>query len=501
MFLQIYMNFSEFIQAFFDHEVEKRRPLFLVIWLLLLYITGIYFWGVFFNWGQTPLNYHDWRTVNLPRLDVIRDALVYGELPLHVTRVNFLHFITDRFFTMPDVITTPQQIVLYWIDIDTFAIFDLLIEFTIGAIGLYLFKQKYGISLFAFSIMYFLVCFNGYVQSHYSVGHVTWGGYFLFPLLVLFVTDFIDEQQNWLWVAKIAFLMFYMVLVGSQHHFVWSLIFLGSLGIVVWKKIGWIISAGFFAGMISAARLLPPVLVIPAIKLTGAFEFRTGFPYIQDIFSSLMFVRSIDYRFPSLPALWFDSTHYWEFNIYIGLAGTLIILWFGIIQWISDLRFKKRFSQLMLPTLVVFLLSIGQNYKLIILLNIPLFATERVTSRLIGLPLVVLIMISAFFLNEWLQGKPAFLRYVLAVFGLFWLVRDLFLHVKFWGVKAVSQALIKGYGRVLVQGNSISNHSDPPYMGILMIGMVLTLVFSLLLAVLVYREQYSRVKARVHSNG
>ena len=500
-FLQARSKFSELIQVLFDPDVEKRHPLFSAIWLSLLYLTGIFFWGVFFNWGHTPLNYHDWRTVNLPRLDVIRDALVYGELPLHVTRVNFLHFVTDRFFTMPDVITTPQQIVLYWIDIDTFAIFDLLIEFTIGAIGLYLFKRKYDISLFAFSIMYFLFSFNGYIQSHYSVGHITWGGYFLFPLLILFVTDFLDGQQNWLWVAKVAFLLFYMVLIGSQHHFVWSLIFLGGVGLVTWKKIRWIIGAGFFAGMISAARLLPPVLVIPAIKLSGAFEFRTGFPYIQDVFSSLLFVRSIDYRLPSLPALWFDRTRYWEFNIYVGLAGTLIILWFGIVGWMADLRSKKRFSQLMLPALMVFLLSVGQNYKLMMLLNIPLFATERVASRLIGLPLVVVIMISAFFLSEWIQRRPAFLRYGLSFLGLFLLVKDLFMHVNFWGIKTVSKALIKGYGRVLVQGNSIRNHSDPPYIAILLIGIALTVVFSLLLLTQVYREQYSRAKTMIQPNG
>src|SRR5215208_7648674 len=102
-------NISEVIQALFDHDVEKRYPIVSIVWLSLLYLAGLYFWGVFFNWRQTPLNYHDWKQINIPRLDVIRDALVYGELPLHVTNEKFLHSITDRFFAMPDVITTPQQ--------------------------------------------------------------------------------------------------------------------------------------------------------------------------------------------------------------------------------------------------------------------------------------------------------------------------------------------------------------------------------------------------------
>ena len=493
-------NISEVIQALFDHDVEKRYPIVSIVWLSLLYLAGLYFWGVFFNWRQTPLNYHDWKQINIPRLDVIRDALVYGELPLHVINEKFLHSITDRFFAMPDVITTPQQIVLYWIEVDTFAVFDLLMEFTIGAIGLYLFKRKYNLSLIAFSIMYFLVSFNGYIQSHYSVGHITWGGYFLFPTLILLITDFIDGKQNWLWVAKVALLMFYMVLIGSQHHFVWSLLFLGSLGIVAWKNIRWIIGAGFFAGMLSAVRLLPPLLVFSAIKSSEAFRFRTGFPGIQAVLSSLMFVRPFDYHFPNLANIWVANTHYWEFNIYVGLAGTLILIWFGMITWVADLRWKKRFSQLMLPTLLVILLSLGENYKQIGLTNIPLFATERVTSRLIGLPLVVVIMISTFFLDEWLQGKPSSLRYLLSGFGLFFVGKDLFFHLKFWGVQTVSSALIRGKDRIL-EGNSISNHSDPAYVTILMIGLALTLIFSLLLLALVYRERYPRVKTVVLSDG
>lgn len=494
MFQKLQMLISELIKALFDHDIEKKFPFLSFLWILMLYVMGIYFWGVYFDWGHTALNYHDWRTISLTRLDVVRDALVYGEFPLHA-RYPILHFVTDRFFTMPDVITSPQQIVLYWMDVDTFAIFDLLIEFTIGTIGLFLFKRKYGISLFAFSVMYFLVGFNGYVQSHYSVGHITWGGYFLFPLLILFATDYIEGRQNWLWVARVAFLMFYMVLIGSQHHFVWSLILLGILGIVTWKKIKWIVGAVFFAGMISAVRLLPPVLVLASIKASGAFEFRTGFPGIQDVLSSLIFVRSINYHFPNLPSIWVEGTRYWEFNIYVGLVGTLIILWFGVISWVGDLRLKKRFSQLILPALIILLLSLGENYKLIGFTNIPLLASERVTSRMIGLPLVIVIMMSAFFLGEWLQRKPSISRYALSFLGLFLLVKDLFFHINFWGIKTVSPFLIKGYGRVLIKGNSIINHSDPVYVNVLLIGAGLTLVFSILLLTLVYLEKYSRARA------
>jgi hypothetical protein len=59
---------------------------------------------------------------------------------------------------------------------------------------------------------------TGTSSAHYSVGHFTWGAYFLFPFVALLVCRFLDGDDSWRSVAMFAWLIFYMVLAGGQHH-------------------------------------------------------------------------------------------------------------------------------------------------------------------------------------------------------------------------------------------------------------------------------------------
>ncbi len=161
-----------FWKALFDPEMEKKEYLFSVLWIIGLYLFGVFLWGEFFDWHRSFFNNLDWALINLPRFDVIRDALHYGQLPLHVANTAPLHDVTDRFFGLPDVITTPQMLLLLFVDIDTFAILDVLIFFTIATVGLLWFKRKFNLSLIAYTILFFLFNFNGYIQAHYSAGRV-----------------------------------------------------------------------------------------------------------------------------------------------------------------------------------------------------------------------------------------------------------------------------------------------------------------------------------------
>ena len=82
---------SWFSELFIDESVERQSFIIRRVWITLLYVVGIVFWAVFFNWDKTPLNYHDWQTINMPRLDVMHDAFQYGMLPLHVSCGPCLH--------------------------------------------------------------------------------------------------------------------------------------------------------------------------------------------------------------------------------------------------------------------------------------------------------------------------------------------------------------------------------------------------------------------------
>jgi hypothetical protein len=70
--------------TFFLSPTEKKNILLRSIFLLFLYIFGIYLWGKTFSWGGLPLDYFDWALINTPRIDFVRDALNMGVLPLHM---------------------------------------------------------------------------------------------------------------------------------------------------------------------------------------------------------------------------------------------------------------------------------------------------------------------------------------------------------------------------------------------------------------------------------
>jgi len=212
-------GFDLFSNVLFEQPGTKRARLLVLIYLVALYLLGVYFWGSFFNWGNVNLNYHDWADINMPRLEIIHDAFTYKMLPLHASCGGCLHYVTaDRFLVLPDVVTTPQMILLLFVKPTTLVLLDILLNYSLATIGLLLLRKRFQLSLVSFTFLFIAFQFNGYIQAHYAVGHATWAGYFMFPLYFELIFQLLDGQQNWKWVAKLTALSFYTILAGSQHH-------------------------------------------------------------------------------------------------------------------------------------------------------------------------------------------------------------------------------------------------------------------------------------------
>lgn len=462
---------GSFLQIFFQRKAEEKHPLAVWFWLALIYLIGLGFWGVAFDWRQTSLNYHDWATVNLPRFEIIKEALTDGELPLHVSDTAALHNLTDRFLALPDVVTTPQMIVLLRVDSDTFALLDVLIHYSLATVGLFYIRKRFNLSLFVYAILFFLFNFNGYIVAHYSVGHATWAGYFLFPIFFLLVMEFVQGEVGWRWVAKIAFLSFYAILAGSQHHFTWMMLFLALLGLVEFKRIKWVIAAILSAGFLSAIRLLPPVFIIGKATSENVFQFRSGYPGLGELFSSLVSIRPLDYEVyaAKLP------TGYWEYNYFIGVLGCALLL-FGIVAWVRDS--KKQFASLLLPVGIVLLLCMGFVYEYT-LYQLPLFASERVIARMISLPVSFILIISAIYFQTWYEGQTGAFSRWLGGFGLLFLLNDLLTHTRLWSVKKAAEYF--GARQIQFPEQLIQNRPDPFYSQILIAGALLTILTAALL--------------------
>ena len=468
----------EIPDVFLDWHIEQKFRWLSITWIVALYAVGIFFWGNFLNWTNTPLDFEDWGIINSPRLDFFSDALRNDKLPLHMVYPKIegqehpLHRLTDRYLAIPDVITTPQILLLRFLNINQFIYLDILIDFTIATLGLLWFRRKYNLSLLAYGILFLLFNFNGYIQSHYAIGHVTWGGYFLFPLFIALLIQFVEGQQNWIWVSKLSFLLCYMVLAGSQHHFTWALIFLGVFALVYWDKIKWVIAAGFFAGLLSAVRLLPPVLIVSDIYNGNGNQLLPGYPTALDIFRSLaILAQPAEQNFVRSGVTWLM---HWEFDIYVGLIGLLFIIYFGIFSWIKNAKRYPALQKLFIPALAVFILTIGHVYSIVRMFHIPLLDGERVPSRMIGLPLVVMILIATIYFQNWLDEKH-FTRSVVWILGFSMLLligNDLWTHAEAWNLESMRAAF--GSVQLALSGSSVGNHPDQPYFIVIILGTLIS---------------------------
>ena len=314
----------------------KSSSLFSILFLLFLYLFGIFLWGEFFNWHHSSISYFDWATFNLPRYEVIRDALHYGQFPLHLANTASLHHVTDRFWGLPDVISTPQMLAMFFVDADTFAVLDVFFFYSIATAGLIYFKKKFNLSLVAYSILFFLFNFNGYIQAHYSAGHASWGGYFLFPWVFILIFKFIEAPQGWRWVTALAFLFFYMLLAGSEHHFLWLCIFLLALGLTNLPRLKWILAVIISSGLLGAVRLLPPLLEMGKFTSDPKLGFFSGYQTSGDVLTSLLFLsKPLNDLADTGKDLLLNPLFPWETDIFIGLVGGCFLLYFGLFKWVS----------------------------------------------------------------------------------------------------------------------------------------------------------------------
>jgi hypothetical protein len=86
---------------------------------------------------------------------------------------------------------------------------------------------------------------------------------------------------------------------------------------------------------------------------------------------------------------------WWEFDLYIGLLGAAVLLFFGLYRWLKRLGDPEGYPALLPPVILMFIFSMWSIFRFTRYIPIPLLQGERVTSRMIILPfLFVLLMAS-----------------------------------------------------------------------------------------------------------
>jgi hypothetical protein len=392
-------NFSSASESLLESSPSHKFRSLVVIWLAGLYVLGIIGFGLFFQWGDYDLLYHDWAQITGPRLAFLRSAILEKQFPLNISDTETLHFVTDRYLSVPDAVISPQYLLLYKLPFPVFSLVNVWLLYSAGFAGLLVLKRKLRMSLISFSALFLLFNFNGNILAHYSVGHTTWGGYFLFPWFIWLVFRLMEGDHSWLWTTLMAVLMFIMWLQGSFHQFVWMLILLAGVAVFVPKHFWIIIKTGLITFVVCAFRFLPAILSYQGYKQS----FINGYPTLFSIWAYLVNLPN------AVAGPYFVNNSLgtalgeWELTSYIGLIGGLFLVYFGFYRGL--IHRQSPYRGLLGPLGIILLLSNGAVFNGVLALPIPLIQGERVSSRMFSLVLAFGLVLAAERFQRWLDGS------------------------------------------------------------------------------------------------
>jgi hypothetical protein len=335
----------------------------------------------------------------------LQQAVTDGRIPYYVSKSIQE---TRKFLANPEVPWSPDVLLLRFCALDVFLALKVIVWYAAGFAGLILIRRRYGLGLLPFTFLFLLFSFNGHIVAHLAIGHSMWTGYFLLPFVFLYAADVLEAATPAAPV-KLALVFFLMLLQGALHVFVWCLLLL-LLGVAfrprAWKPA---LLALAWTAALGACRLVPA-----AVVLFGKTEalFISGYPGVVDLAAAFVRIRPITY--PRVGGL-FGTLNWWEYDAYLGVVGLAWLLWFGV-----ALRFKGVKSRLFAvfegPIAILALLSFDDIYAAVNRLGLPLLSGERVSSRLLIVPIVFLMPAAAVRMERVLEASPR--RRLLSVLAL-----------------------------------------------------------------------------------
>ena len=456
-----------------DPVTEEQHRSIRVIWLTLLLLAILAAWGVVLNFGDIPFDFHDWAEVNAPRLAFLKDAVTKGKLPLHMPDSSALRGVTDRYLALPDMILSPQVLLLRFMSVGTFVLVHTWMMIGLGYWGLLRLKKRFSLSLLSFTWIAILFFCNGHMISHYAVGHVTWGGTFLLSWFTELVFALIEGDRSARWEAKMAFLLFFIFLQGSFHQFVWCVIFLGFLAVSDWKTFFPILRSGIAAGLLSAARIIPPAMQMGAFDDDFLGGYRSPVQLVNAFIKIINPADSLNQQKTGAVLGW------WEFDLYTGLAG-VILLELALLAWLLIRSRQLGFPSLICPVAVLSLFSVRNVYSLMRFLRIPLFSGERVSSRFLILPFIFILIAGTAALQRFLERKSFRTGgYIVLSLAVIPLTAEIGKHLDRWKDTETVKGFPYTYTDLSIK--TVANHPDRPYTTGLLIGAVVTVLSGILI--------------------
>lgn len=384
---------------------------------LALYILGLAHWAALMPDATTDLmRIDDWRYAHY-YYSVWQQALTEGVFPY---RVQPLLQPTDHFWAIPEMICSPQLLLLPFLSLRDFALANIWIQYSIGFWGSICLVRYFRWSAMVWVAFWLLFNFNGFIVAHIAVGHFWVGSYFLLPFFVelvcrLTMTSNVINGRVSLGLAAVLAAIY---LQGAFHIYIWCvwlLIFLACFNRSIWREVARAIGWG---ALLLAFRILPTLVTFYD---QTRFHFVGGFPTLSHLWEGLVNVRGFDYP---ATATYFGHLGWWELDMYIDISGLGFLLVFGLLLQLPTYRNRKDelFERLCLPLLCLATMSLSYVYGIVAKLPVPLLHSERVSSRFFSVALVFWIAISATRCQGYLDGVRSFNRPLVAMTMCCWVV-------------------------------------------------------------------------------
>jgi hypothetical protein len=433
-FLKMKSTLSTIISSIFEaYAATGLQKRILISFSLALYFFGLWKWSLFCRFGNMDFSSADWYK-ELAFYSVLRQALIDGAVPYHI---NGIFHGTNRFIALPELIFSPQIVFLkYTSNIGQFVLFHVLFLFTMGFVGCIAIQRKFKLSVFSFLTLTSIFSFSGYITAHLAVGHTMWGGYFLLPWFFFAILRTTDDTRpvraNALWISMVLLLIW---LQGSLHILVGCLIYLVLFALFNVKYFRVVILSFFFAFILCFFRIFPALVSFTEHEL----YFQSGYPTIRDLFDAFTVIKvpSIDMIGGLTGAL-----YWWELDLFIGIIALGFLIVFGIYmaRYQDDMAYQ--FTEFTYPNLITALFAISHFFAPVANLPIPLASVERVPSRMMIIPVLMIVIISCVRFDYYMKRfRSLTVVHWLAIFALIQTFFELMTHMRYWNVPAINATL------------------------------------------------------------
>lgn len=312
----------------------------------------------------------------------LRQAALRNEAPYYLLYAGNRG--TERYFANPEALLAPHALLMKAVGIPVFSMIHVVLVLSAGYCGLIALKRELNLLPFTWSVFVVLFFFSGHITANLSVIRMQWLGYFLLPGAFLYFVRLARGDASLKNSAVLGSTLAAIILLGSWHIFMWTLIFF----LFMCTSVSRCVFAGrtlMIAALLASVRLLPAVLTFGLASNNYIGGFRHFAVFMQALVGDL--------------PLFADGIEWYEYDAYVGYVG-FGLLCAGLMP--QRERAARHLNALLLPSAALLVLAFGDVYKWTFF-RLPGFVSERYTSRFAIVPVLILVLLGCVRADSWIR--------------------------------------------------------------------------------------------------